>query len=116
MLVLIRVGAEVTRLRLTTESPVRNGEWKLETPHVVSCRQVDNDGVSGGCICKVSLRILGERPVTPSSVWCRAPDKIPPVSFAIACGWSPAGLRGATSSYMQTKVEREAGSVKRRLC
>jgi hypothetical protein len=37
-----------------------------------------------------TVNVLPE-PVTPSSVWCFAPDKMPSVSFAIACGWSPAG-------------------------
>ena len=30
-------------------------------------------------------------PVTPSSVWCLKPSLMPSTSFAIACGWSPAG-------------------------
>src|SRR5829696_2361457 len=43
-------------------------------------------------------------PVTPRRVWCRAPDNTPSVSFAMACGWSPAGSNGAASLNISQQV------------
>ena len=37
-------------------------------------------------------------PVAPSSVWWRMPRWSPSTSCSIACGWSPVGSNGATSS------------------
>ena len=37
-------------------------------------------------------------PVAPSSVWWRSPRARPSASVSIACGWSPVGSNGATSS------------------
>src|SRR5690242_8400764 len=45
-------------------------------------------------------------PVTPRSVWCFAPDKTASVSFAMACGWSPAGWYGETSSNTERTARR----------
>src|SRR5664279_226204 len=67
-------------------------------------------GLSTFLMTLAMANVLPE-PVTPRSVWCLAPDKMPSVSFAMACGWSPAGLKGATSSNMQTKVEPQRLSV-----
>src|SRR6185312_10181175 len=49
------------------------------------------------CTTFAIVKVLPE-PVTPSSVCAARPASNPSISFAIACGWSPEGRYGATSS------------------
>jgi hypothetical protein len=44
------------------------------------------------------VKVLPE-PVTPMSVWYFFPSAVTPAaSLSIACGWSPSGLNGLTTS------------------
>jgi hypothetical protein len=53
------------------------------------------------------VKVLPE-PVTPRSVWCFAPEEIASVSFAMACGWSPAGWYGETISNINVQPKRRS--------
>src|ERR1700690_3314556 len=69
-------------------------------------------GLSTFLMTLAMANVLPE-PVTPSSVWFLAPDKMPSVSFAMACGWSPAGRKGATSSNMRSEGRSATGDSQR---
>src|SRR5437763_2898385 len=45
----------------------------------------------------LAIVIVLPEPVTPSSAWKRSFRSSPAISSAIALGWSPAGLKGASS-------------------
>ncbi len=44
----------------------------------------------------LAIVIVLPLPVTPTSVWYGSPRTSPAVSSAIACGWSPRGVKGVT--------------------
>src|SRR5438093_6440433 len=52
-------------------------------------------------ITLASVKVLPD-PVTPSNTWCGNPRSTLAASASIACGWSPAGLKSATSLNLPT--------------